>query len=509
MGIIVYVDLTHAGPYLREPLDMDGTTAFDCVVRYVRSLPETDKVFLIRNDDAPEVKVPPHWKTHTRNFWTASDIMEFLVETASGTSEDTVLLYAQGDAPFLDAGITERMLENHRQYYSEYTFGDGFPRGYAPELLDPAALERMVPLASTLRGPAARTVLFDVISSDINAFDLETELSGIDLRYLRLQLFCDIRRRHLLCSALYRACSGGQDVMTVIQNNEETLMTLPAYISVQVTRRCPSRPMYLPDTTDFTDMTDTTDSRADSPEDMNAAQYREVLHAVREFAPDSVIGISCHGEAALHPDILDIIRMTTEETPLSLVVETSGIGWSEEVISSLIERPPERTRWIIELDASEPELYRRLRGEGFEEAKAFALRMIEAFSGSVWVQAVRLNESEHDLAGFYKGWTAITPNVIIQKYNDYCGIVPDRKPADIAPLERYPCWHLKRDLVILTDGTVPLCGQDLGVRFRRGNVFTDGLESVWEAGRTYYRLHLDKNYPDLCSKCDEYYTFNF
>ena len=94
--------------------------------------------------------------------------------------------------------------------------------------------------------------------------------------------------------------------------------------------------------------------------------------------------------------------------------------------------------------------------------------LLSAFTGTAWVQAVRMKENEEDLDVFYKTWKAKTENVIVQKYDSFSGLLPDRKVADLSPVERFPCWHLKRDMAILLDGTVPLCREDVRVAYRNG-----------------------------------------
>ena len=81
--------------------------------------------------------------------------------------------------------------------------------------------------------------------------------------------------------------------------------------------------------------------------------------------------------------------------------------------------------------------------------------------------------------------------------------------ADLTPLSRHPCWHNKREVAILIDGTVPLCREDFKAEISLGNILEDGIENVWESGQEIYLRHLQENYPDLCSRCEEFYTFNF
>ena len=87
--------------------------------------------------------------------------------------------------------------------------------------------------------------------------------------------------------------------------------------------------------------------------------------------------------------------------------------------------------------------------------------------------------------------------------------MPDRRPADISPLKRHPCWHLKRDMSILTDGSVPLCKEDCSRSIILGNAFTESLETIWERGLQTYQDQITSCYKGVCEHCDEYYTYNF
>ena len=131
------------------------------------------------------------------------------------------------------------------------------------------------------------------------------------------------------------------------------------------------------------------------------------------------------------------------------------------------------------------------------------------FPQRTWVQAVRMKDNEEDLEIFYRTWRARTENVIIQKYDSFSGFLPDRSVADLSPLKRFPCWHLKRDMAILLDGTVPLCKEDLRASVKLGNALADDLSAIWESARRIHRSHVSGEYPGICAACDEYYTYNF
>ncbi len=134
------------------------------------------------------------------------------------------------------------------------------------------------------------------------------------------------------------------------------------------------------------------------------------------------------------------------------------------------------------------------------------------------MQAVRTAGAEDDIEKFYRSWKEITPNtsnIIIQKYDDFCGLLPRKQASDLSPVQRQPCWHIMRDMPVLIDGTVPLCREQIaGNAQNLGNAFTEPLEVIWERGRRFYteqagQIPGGKKYDSLCEGCDEYYTYNF
>jgi spiro-SPASM protein len=186
-----------------------------------------------------------------------------------------------------------------------------------------------------------------------------------------------------------------------------------------------------------------------------------------------------------------------------------------------------RLSWIVSLDTADPARYREIRGSGFAEANDFAKKLLTLFPRDAYVQAVRTAGAEDDIEKFYRSWKEITPNIsniIIQKYDDFCGFLPRKQASDLSPVQRQPCWHLMRDMPVLIDGSVPLCREQIansavnggaingGITI--GNAFTEPLDAIWERGQKFYTEHAGqmpggKKYDPLCAGCDEYYTYNF
>jgi spiro-SPASM protein len=429
-----------------------------------------------------------------------------LPESATASQVYEGLFYAWGDSPLIDGKLTETLWNLHYKYDAEYTFADGYPIGLSPEILSGSMPAKLLPLASGRTGPVARDSLFEVLRRDINAFDVETHLSPADMRMDRVSATCDTRRNRDIMERL--AAAGGIDAESLcrlIPEQKILLRSLPAFFPVQITDHCPQACSYCPFPVAGGDP-------RNGRQHMDKDRFEDLCARFVDFAGDAVIGLSLWGEPASHPQIGSLIRAALSSGPETRVlIETSGIGWNGSLLEELAaEVPPGRLLWIVSLDSSDPGLYDRLRGGGFAEAEAAAEKLSSLFGRYCWLQGVRMLENyEHLDDFFYTRWKEKGAQVIVQKYDSYAGLLPERQPADLSPLRRFPCWHLKRDMPILLNGDVPFCRTDLGRRASLGNVFTGSLDAIWAAGEGLYADHVAGRYPEHCAGCDEYYTFNF
>jgi spiro-SPASM protein len=451
-----------------------------------------------------------------------------LLRTLAELSRPFDLLYfAWADAPFLDPVLAGKAAERHLRYAAEYSYADGWPYGLAPEILAPSAAGILAALAEDDGEPAGRDALFRVIQKDINAFDIETEISPVDLRPHRLSLTADSRRNLLLLTRFQEAgFAGYDDAGRIIAENPAILRTLPGFYALQVSGPCPQVCALCPYPRFTGPLGEDLRSRRDF---MDGGRFEGLLDRIAAFSGDAVIDLSLWGELALHPRKLDLIRMVLDRRDsLSLIVETSGIGWKREELEALADlagkdrqikpwtAPEGPLSWIVSLDAAESGRYGEVRGSGFEEAVKTAGTLLSLFPRDAYVQAVRLQGAEDDIETFYRSWKEKGANVIIQKYDDFCRFLPKKQAADLSPVRRHPCWHLMRDMSVLIDGRVPRCREDLSVLGGNadgggilGNVFEEPLEAIWSRGGEQYLEHCSGSYKGICGECDEYYTFNF
>jgi spiro-SPASM protein len=487
----------------------DGESSLERVRQYASQLPGVERCLLLLPEDG-QLQIPDLGFEIRRLQEEGVDGLLSTLQSALAEGEYDNLFYFFADCPLLDPALSTGMLDNHLKYYADYTFADGYPYGLSPEILKTSVLAPLLELAGKSR-PAAgeqpirardRGALFDLLKKDINAFDVETELSPVDLRMLRAELCADRKRNLLLVQRVMQA--GAQDaqaVCRVLQKQPEILRTLPSFFSIQIVEGCPQLCSYCPYPRFGI-------SETGRQGQMALKDFDGILDQIQRFCAEATVSVSLWGEPAYHDAFAELARGVLERG-FGLVVETSGIGWQEGVFSRIAANEHSGLDWIVSLDSRNPQAYADLRGEGFEEAYKTAQTLQSLFPGHVWPQAVRMNENEEGLEDFYRYWKNSTGTVIVQKYDHFCGFVPDRRVTDLSPLKRFPCWHLKRDVTVLLDGRVSLCREDVKCRHGLGNLLEQSLEEIWKAGEPFYRDHLQERYPDLCKNCDEYYSFNF
>ena len=388
-------------PHALLPIGAGGS-AYERCLGFVRSLPGLEGAVVAEGGlRLPEGAFP---KRH-RESWTFDQVLEEMADIGQGA--DAVLL-AWADEPFLDPVLAAKMLEDFRRYRAEYGFADGYPSGLAAEILAPRLIPAVRGLAASLPPEPTRTSLFTAIQKDINAFDIETDISPVDLRDLRLSLACDTKRNSLFVERLDSAgVSDASSALRLIPENLGLLRTLPAFIQIQVAAGCPQvcrlcpYPLFGPTGGNPASGGGILGLRRDMPR----AKFASLLDQVVELCEDAVIDISLWGESSMHSDIGGLIGEVMSRPSLSLIIETSGLGWTDAFEERVAKRITSsggagRVDWVVSLDAASPELYAELRGEGFAEATAFAERLIELFPGRAHVQMVRARENEAELESF-------------------------------------------------------------------------------------------------------------
>lgn len=463
--------------------------------------------------------------------WTVKILLEEIVAVCR-KHDAVAAVYAFADCPFLSAGLAHELLGSHEKYVAEYTFADGYPYGFAPEIIDAGAANILAQLCASQNASAnnvsaqnsigngyvTRDSIWTLLKTDINSFDIETILSPSDWRLYRFSFSCKNKSEFLACKALADEISGDnvspEMMASAAVKCERVLKTVPSFYNVAISEKCSCTCAYCPYPKFFSDAHNGA-AACSSGKFMDIEKFSALVSQMATLSEHAVVSLSSWGEALSHAQFADFVKIVLSQKGLSVLVETDGALVTDALcqkIKSVCDDAEARTNgqskiiWIVSLDAFTDETYKKMRGNSTElsVASGAVALLAKYFPGDVFPQMVRTNENEHELENFYRYWSkAESPSggkIIIQKYDSFCGSLPDRKPADLSPLGRIPCWHLRRDMTILCDGNVPRCHEFFSSEII-GNVFDESVEGVWNK--------MTLNEIAACKNCDEYYTYNF
>lgn len=415
-----------------------------------------------------------------------------------------VLFLIQGDCPALDLDLFKQLWEDHQQFLAQYSFVDGFPEGLCGEILNTEILGALLQLAEKAEDQdLERKAVFQLMQDDINSFDIYTLTAEKDQRPLRLSLDCSTKSNFLLTEKiLEQAGEKSRDICHYIDQNPSILRSLPLFFPLQICGGQVQLPFYDP-------RHKNKESIINNKEYMSRQKLVELVKKLHDFSPEAVVSLSFFCDPVLHPEIEAVLQDLSPLKDLILLIETAGIGWDSEMLQRISVLWGKRLNWVLYLDALDMDLYESIRGKGYKQAYSAAEDFLRIFPQNTWVQATRMKENEENLEQFYHYWKEKTSRIIIQKYDWSCGRLPDRKLTDLSPVQRQPCWHIKRDMPVCLDGSVLLCGEDLDKEYLLGDIFKESIPEIWQKGQYWHEKHCREEYPEICRKCDEYYTFNF
>ena len=529
-------DMTHALENI-----FDGKNAFDLAVQWAYAVAENGIVLLTTPSGSEKLcSGATEMDVVTQASWTNASVAAEIAAACTRHNADFAV-FAWADCPLLSLSLTKELIHILTAYKAEYSFADGFPYGFAPEVIDKGACSILASLAAGSQKQvgsraASRDALFSIMSGDINSFEIETHLSDKDYRLLRLSFDCSLPQTALATRRAYENAKKAaliSDTASLLsldvyafsdlaEKNGEILQTLPAFYNIQLSGKELHALSYVP-------------RGAGAKEDMPFSSFKALAADIARTSENAVVSLSLFGEPLLHPDFVACVKELLSYTSLTVFIETCGTLVTESLAKELADACAEagaagfaqsRIIWCVLLDACTPALYAKMhnltdskKAEADFALATQAVAVLEAyFPHAVYPQLVRTKQNECELEAFYRFWkksdSASAGDLIIQKYDRFCALLPDEKSADLSPVKRNPCWHLRRDFCILSDGSVPLCkslapfvATDAGVC--KGNALTEGIAAVWERFKAPLASHIHEQYEQKCQVCDEYYTFNF
>lgn len=533
----------------------DGKSAFELVLEWSKNVPGAEQTVVFASKSNEEklksalASSKSGVKIISKTLWTKGGFISEIAKVLQDEKADyAVVSYA--DTPFLNQNLTHEICETHEKYQAEYTFSDGYPYGLSPETIDKGSAAILSTILETQHKEKSdekmsRDAIFSCLSIDINQFEIETVIAQKDYRLLRLEFECSSKINFLASKNLFEIEKNEniKDISSLdlislcddASSSEKVIKTVPAFYNIQISEKYNHNLIYEPKNSDILKQLHNDKNAAEINENnslkcddfdkfnhhnnMNFLHFKNLLKKISDLSEKAVISLSSFGEPLFHPQFFDFVSEALKYDDFSLLIETDGTLLSQDLTEKIsqIENSKDRINWIVLLDAMDKNLYAKIHScdeNDFEKAVNSVQLLEKYFPNHVYPQFVRMKVNENELETFYRFWkNPDSPShgkFIIQKYNNFCGLLPDEKPADLSPLERNPCWHLRRDMTILADGSVVECINQFNQKDKiLGNAFTDDLEEIWRKFDGNLKNQICKKYYGLCKDCDEHYTFNF
>lgn len=234
---------------------------------------------------------------------------------------------------------------------------------------------------------------------------------------------------------------------------------------------------------------------------------------VAEF-DDAAIALGGHGDPLLHPKFADVCARIRAAGVCGLAVSSPLVELSDRAFEALFEQRVDLLE--VRLDAATPEAYQAAHGRDAYDTVIANIERIEAerrrrlapqpiVVPSLTRYLTTLPELEH----FFDDWIRRTGWAVLRGYNDYAGRLPPDELLPTEPLVRRPCARLNARLLLLADGNVPRCEQDIAGEHALGRWDMQSLGEIWNGGplarlRAAHAESCGAELP-LCRSCREWH----
>lgn len=458
-----------------------------------------------------------------QKHFTTAKIVEWQTEIAAvrlllADKSVVHIAIANGVYPLLDLSVTRKLFEIHTEYRADISYAENLPPGMALNFISRDLLESLDIMEA--KDDDLVTGIRPFVEKNINQFHAEVHYEEPDLRLLRLDFSLASRRSVAKTTALLKkleSMPGGQSLenpyaalQALLQASPELLHTFPSYIEIEFSASAGAKNYFSPLAV------------IDQPAALlSRANFEKIRAYIATGLGDTSVCASGLGEPLEHPEGVEYLReLLADENIRQVFVETNGLQL-EKLLPLANHEFAGKLRVIVSLNSLEryeefsgsPKALLAAVKKGIQSLTTGLSAAGKNAAEIVYLQALKVEENEAEIDALYALAEELGASFLLQKYNRYAGLLPERRVSDMTPLERYSCWHLRRDLFIRANGDVAFCKQtvDPNKPAARGSLATDSLADIWLSQRTDFVLNYQGKYPAHlpCAGCDEYFTFNY
>lgn len=229
---------------------------------------------------------------------------------------------------------------------------------------------------------------------------------------------------------------------------------------------------------------------------------------------DTLVVLGGFGEPLRHPQFPEIVRLARQHGVYGIAVRTTALDLNAVIIDALLEA--EVDVLSVLLDAHSADVYRELHGfDGYDTVVANVESLIRAqevrqrTQPIIVPEMIKTRRNIGQMEAFYDDWTRRTGAATIVGPPAYDGSFAHLAVMEMTPPRRIPCARLWSRLVVLADGRVTLCDQDIRGEHAIGRLQEHSLGQLWtgstmdELRTAHRRGTVDAIEP--CPACKEWH----
>ncbi|HOV15006.1 MAG TPA: spiro-SPASM protein, partial [Spirochaetota bacterium] len=385
------------------------------------------------------------------------------------------------------------MIERHNNFISDYTYSIGYPEGVVPTIIRGdiiKELQKLVEEDDTIK----KDYLFYSLSKDINSFDIETFLSDYDLRIYRIKFGSNDVGEEILTKNIFDVFKkdfSSDKIAQYLKDNLDKIYTVPYMLNLEITNKKSVDSIYLPKTTSDSNKID-------------LSLFKKIVNQFNDINSNFYLVFGGFGEPFLHSGFLQILDFVNKNK-INTIIETYGIDMDKSFFEQVEKLDKEYLTFVFKIDSYFETTYNKIHANGNFNKAIENYRALKSSGYKVYKQITRMVENEEEIEKYIKNKDA--DDLIIRKFSTYCGKLEDKKVVDLSPLERIPCFHLRRELFVNSYGKVSLCHYNYDNII--GDFNNEDINSIIKKIKGFYQDNANKNLKDGCINCDDYYLFNF
>jgi radical SAM protein with 4Fe4S-binding SPASM domain len=253
---------------------------------------------------------------------------------------------------------------------------------------------------------------------------------------------------------------------------------------------------------------------------MDIALLKKIIEENREVLHDQSVWLHFSGESLIHPEIDKIIRLL-KTNEIRCRLSTNATLLTEKKSAEIMQSGLDYI--VFSVDGASKETYERIRiGANFEEVENNILNFLKIkkennYKIKTQIQFIKMKENEHELKSFLEKWKKTSVNYInIKSFStrawnvNNIGNFGNVNKLKSKKKKRYPCFYLWETLIVLWNGDVVPCCQDLAGRLKVGNISDNNLLEIWN-NQTMTKLRKLQDAGDYsmcpCDNCPDWKGF--